>query len=50
MVPPDPWKNDYIYQMTDTGDPPFEIICLGKDGVQGGEGNNADISSRRLGD
>jgi len=50
VVPPDPWKNDYIYQTTDTGDPPFEIICLGKDGVQGGEGNNADISSRRLGD
>ena len=50
VVPPDPWKNDYIYQTTDTGDPPFEIISLGKDGAQGGEGNNADISSKRLGD
>ena len=50
VIPPDPWNNDYIYQTTETGDPPFEIISLGKDRAQGGEGNNADISSRRLGE
>lgn len=48
-VPLDSWKNEYIYQSPGSGNAEFEIISLGKDGVQGGEGNNADVSSRRLG-
>ncbi|MGQ7846528.1 type II secretion system major pseudopilin GspG [Granulosicoccus sp. 3-233] len=38
----DPWGRDYLYQSED-GD--FEIISLGNDGVEGGEGFDADISS-----
>ena len=47
-VPLDPWKNEYIYQATGTDVVAFEIISLGKDGAQGGEGHNTDVSSRRL--
>jgi general secretion pathway protein G len=49
-VPLDPWKNEYIYMVPGSGNAAFEIISLGKDGAQGGDGNNADISSRRLGE
>jgi len=49
-IPLDPWKYDYIYQCPGANNMPFEIISLGKDGAQGGEDNNADISSLRLGD
>lgn len=38
----DPWNREYLYQSED-GD--FEIISLGNDGVEGGEGFDADISS-----
>jgi general secretion pathway protein G len=47
-IPLDPWKNEYIYQVPGGGTAPFEIISLGKDGAAGGEGNNADVSSRKL--
>ncbi|MFK7995197.1 MAG: type II secretion system major pseudopilin GspG [Granulosicoccus sp.] len=38
----DPWGRDYLYIAEDGR---FEIISLGSDGVEGGEGFNADISS-----
>jgi len=38
----DPWGRDYLYQSED-GD--FEIVSLGNDGVEGGEGFDADISN-----
>lgn len=38
----DPWGRDYLY-VNDGGR--FEIISLGADGVEGGDGFNADISS-----
>lgn len=38
----DPWGRDYLYQ-NEEGD--FEIISLGNDGVEGGEGFDADISN-----
>lgn len=38
----DPWGRDYLYISEDNG---FEIISLGNDGVEGGEGFDADISS-----
>jgi len=47
-IPVDPWGNAYIYFSPGEGNAAFEIISLGKDGTQGGEGSNADISSRRL--
>ncbi|MBN1916397.1 MAG: type II secretion system major pseudopilin GspG [Verrucomicrobia bacterium] len=48
-IPLDPWRRPYIYRTTDSEAVPFEVISYGKDGVEGGEGTNADISSRKLG-
>lgn len=38
----DPWGRDYIYVSEDSA---YEIISLGNDGVEGGEGFDEDISS-----
>lgn len=43
-VPQDPWGKDYQYkQPGDHGE--FDIVSLGKDGVPGGTGENADIGN-----
>jgi general secretion pathway protein G len=43
-IPLDPWKNPYIYISPGLhGD--FDIICLGADGKEGGEGKDADIKN-----
>ncbi|WP_224244729.1 type II secretion system protein GspG [Hyalangium gracile] len=42
-VPKDPWGNDYVY-MNEGGQP--VILSYGADGTSGGEGNDADISSK----
>jgi hypothetical protein len=39
----DPWNNEYVYRVEGTS---FEIVSYGEDGVQGGEGDAADISSK----
>lgn len=39
----DPWDNDFIYELVSPSE--FEIISLGADGQEGGEGLNADISN-----
>jgi general secretion pathway protein G len=41
-VPKDPWGNDYLYRMPGASRK-FDLICAGADGVEGGEGDNADI-------
>ncbi len=41
-IPLDPWGNDYIY-ISPAQKTPFEIVSLGADGVEGGEGFDADI-------
>ena len=42
-IPKDPWGNDYEYvQGTEHG---FDLICYGRDGTEGGEGEDADIYS-----
>jgi general secretion pathway protein G len=44
-IPLDPWNNKYLYKYPgEHGDEP-DIISLGADGQEGGEGNNADIES-----
>ncbi len=44
-VPKDPWGNNYVYVSPGSqGD--FEITSYGADGVPGGDGEDADISSR----
>lgn len=40
--PQDPWGNDYVYVVPGRR-APFDIISLGADGVEGGEGEGADI-------
>ena len=43
-VPKDPWGNDYVYLSPGThGD--YDLLSLGADGEQGGEGKNKDITS-----
>ena len=44
-VPLDPWNHPYQYRLTGGHVPPYEIISLGSDGREGGEGTAADISS-----
>ena len=41
----DPWKNDFIYRSPGDAGRNFEIISLGSDGKEGGEGYAADIKS-----
>lgn len=46
-VPKDPWGRDYDYiSPGETGD--FDIISYGRDGVEGGEGFDADLTSAGL--
>lgn len=47
-VPLDPWKNSYEYVSPGSTEP-YEVICLGADGREGGEGENQDITSESLG-
>lgn len=43
-VPKDPWGNDYVYfSPGQHGD--FDVYSLGADGIRGGQGENADITS-----
>lgn len=42
-VPQDPWGKDYLYSVSADPLEPFVIQSLGKDGVTGGDGENADI-------
>lgn len=44
-VPVDPWNNPYLYT---NNDGVYKIVSYGADGVQGGTGENADISSESL--
>ncbi len=44
----DPWKFDYIYRTPGPNNKPYEILCLGADGKEGGVGSNRDISSLSL--
>ena len=43
-VPKDPWGNEYKY-VAPAQSAPYEIISLGADGKEGGEGPNKDIVS-----
>ena len=43
-IPQDPWGNEYKY-VSPAQSAPYEIISLGADGKEGGEGPNKDIAS-----
>lgn len=43
-VPQDPWGRNYIYHSPgEHGD--YDLLSMGKDGQQGGEGENAEITN-----
>ena len=44
-VPNDPWGHTYQYRVAGDQTPPYEIMSLGSDGHEGGNGNAADISN-----
>ena len=48
-VPSDPWGNEYKYFSPGThSDARYELVSLGSDGKEGGEGHAADIKSWEL--
>ncbi len=46
IVPTDPWGNPYVY--TSESSKSYKIVSYGADGVPGGTGEDADISSDNL--
>jgi general secretion pathway protein G len=47
-VPQDPWGNDYIYVSPGQHGPDYDIMSLGADGIEGGDGFDKDIQSWSL--
>jgi general secretion pathway protein G len=43
-LPKDPWGNDYLYTAPGKHGP-FDIVSLGADGKEGGEGENKDVAN-----
>lgn len=43
-LPTDPWGNPYLYRNPGTQGE-IDVLTLGADGIEGGEGNNADIGN-----
>lgn len=41
----DPWGRDYLYRAPGKDGKPFQIISFGRDGAEGGSGEDADLSS-----
>jgi general secretion pathway protein G len=46
-LPRDPWKNAYEYVSPGSNEP-YEVVSLGADGREGGEGENRDFTSEEL--
>ena len=44
-LPKDAWGNEYNYKIPGDNNLPFGIVSYGKDGIEGGEGNDSDIKS-----
>ena len=44
-LPPDPWGNEYHYEIPGGDGRAFDIHCYGADNSPGGEGENADVGS-----
>lgn len=44
-VPKDPWKNEYRYESDGRT---YRIMSFGKDGMEGGEGDDADIDNEQI--
>ncbi|MEL7089616.1 MAG: type II secretion system protein GspG, partial [Planctomycetota bacterium] len=46
-LPTDPWGRPYQYNQPGR-DGPYEVLTLGADGLEGGEGADADLASWQL--
>lgn len=47
-VPADPWGRPYLYRSPGVANPQgYDLLTLGRDGVEGGEGEDADVLSWR---
>ncbi|MDM8562023.1 type II secretion system major pseudopilin GspG [Candidatus Marithioploca araucensis] len=44
-IPKDPWGNDYQYQKPGQDGRDYDLYSFAVDGVQGGDGDNADVVS-----
>lgn len=45
-VPPDPWKRPYVYRSPGGENAlGYDLLTLGRDGVPGGDGEDADVTS-----
>lgn len=44
-VPRDPWGRDYLYRAPGT-DAEYDLLSYGRDGRPGGQGDDADLTSR----
>lgn len=47
-LPLDPWGREYVYMIPGSGDSSWEVVTYGADGEPGGEGEDSDITSRKL--
>ncbi len=47
-VPKDPWGREYVYRSPGQHGE-YDLLALGADGQEGGEGENADVTSWSLG-
>ncbi|MCC7407856.1 MAG: type II secretion system major pseudopilin GspG [Phycisphaeraceae bacterium] len=48
QVPSDPWGRPYQYLSPGRDDRPYEILCYGADGREGGTGADQDLNSSEL--
>ena len=48
VVPVDPWGNQYVYATPGADGEPFTLESYGRNGLDGGDGHDADIESWRL--
>ena len=44
-IPKDPWGSEYVYEAPGPNNEDFIIVSYGADRAEGGEGDNADITS-----
>jgi general secretion pathway protein G len=47
-VPADPWGNEFIYVSPGQHGPDYDLMSLGADGIEGGEGYDKDVQSWSL--
>ncbi len=47
-VPKDPWGTEYFFEPAPSGSQKFRVISYGKDGIPGGEGDDADIDNIKI--